>query len=270
MQVFSNLVSNAIKFTRNGSVNINIDSLKKDNEKVTIRFKITDTGIGITADKLEQIFSPFTQADISTTRKFGGSGLGLAISKQIIQMVDGKIWAKSNFGKGSSFYFQFTLPYFEDQRIKNIIPQQNSDKKRESDPINDTNTDIKKMLKILIVEDDKINQKVIELRMQSLGFKITIVENGKEAIDILKETDFDIVFMDIQMPILDGFETTKLIRSPKSQVKNHNITIIAMTAFAMKGDKENCFSIGMNDYIPKPIKVEELKKILKKWLPEKV
>lgn len=270
MQVFTNLVGNAIKFTRSGGVKIHIDAPKKDKEHVTIRFKITDTGIGITKDKLEQIFSPFTQADISTTRKFGGSGLGLAISKQIIQMANGKIWAESTFGKGSSFYFQLTLPYFEDQRKNNLIPKRNSDKKRESDPIHDIHTDIKKMLDILIVEDDKINQKVIELRMKSLGFQVVIVENGKEAIDILKEKEFDIIFMDIQMPILDGFETTKLIRSPQSAVIHHDIPIIAMTAFAMKGDKEKCFDIGMNDYISKPIKVEELKKILKKWLPQKI
>lgn len=271
LQVFTYVVDNAIKFTDRGGVKIYVEHLIEASTEPTLLFKIYDTGMGITADKLDEIFSPFFQIDTSTTRKTRGAGLGLAICKKVIQSAKGKIWVESSVGKGSCFFFKIPLPYPSELSSKKNNPPPAFIKTQKELTFNSVpQTGNHHLVNILVAEDDKINQKVIRMRMKSLGYEVVIVQNGEEVLQALSEKVFDIVLMDIQMPVLDGIEASKLIRSPDKLVKNPNIPIIAMTAFAMKGDKEKCFQAGINDYISKPIKIENLKKILKTWLPNKI
>jgi len=277
-QIIVNLVGNAIKFTEKGKVVLKVEKFEqgeRENIKgeenahllpgqiadssIPLHITVKDTGIGIPADMLNNIFKDFVQIDSSTTRRFGGTGLGLSISKKLVRMMGGEIWVNSKIGKGSIFHFivPFSPPLF----IKDITPQEAvrvSDKALPLTP-----------LKILIVEDDTVNQKVASGLLDKRGHRITIANNGREAIEILSREDFDIVLMDCQMPEMDGFETTRIIRNPQSSVRNHEITIIAMTAYVMKGEMERCIESGMTDYISKPIRREEfLSKVENLPLPQ--
>ncbi|MCP4150127.1 MAG: response regulator [bacterium] len=391
-QVLTNLIGNAIKFTPKGKVTLEVTLVKETEEKVTIRFAVTDTGIGIPKDRLNKLFEKFTQVDASMSRKYGGTGLGLTISRQICALMGGEIGVDSEEGKGSAFWFTATLikqppinettekksytgiqgkrilvvdvdptnrlvlrdqlhlwncrydealdgpaalgkmraaikktdPYdvailertMESMELDEMVKIIKDDpelcemplvmiasfgkrgdaahtrqigfsayltrpvtkdelfecltlvieKKTVSDEApthgivtRHTIAEHKKHnIRILVAEDNAINRKVAMQILQKLGFKAKIVTNGKKALQALEVDDFDLVLMDIQMPEMDGFEATSLIRDPESKVRDHNIPIIAMTANTMKGDREECISIGMNDYVGKPIKPAEL------------
>jgi len=250
-QVITNLISNAIKFTNNGTIDITIDKLTKR----TVRFEIKDTGIGLKNEEQKRLFKPFSQADGSTSREYGGTGLGLAISKQLVEMMNGKIWVESIYNQGSTFIFEIELEELKCSSIENnkiIHEKQELENKEIIEQLKNT--------KILLAEDDFINQEIILGLLEETNIQIDIAENGEEAVKLHKENAYTLIFMDIQMPILDGYEATTEIR----KVDKH-IPIYAITASAMKEDIQKTLESGMNGYLHKPIDVSKLYKILIKY-----
>ncbi|MBB6216217.1 PAS domain S-box-containing protein [Anaerosolibacter carboniphilus] len=241
-QVLNNLVNNAIKFTERGEVSLAVKKGLTINDEVELRFMVSDTGIGISPENMNRLFKTFSQVDSSITRKFGGTGLGLVISKQLVEIMGGTMMAISEVDKGSRFYFD----------IRYRIGAKTGIGKVKTDEIQQTT----KSLDILLVEDDKINQIVLTTMLQKRGHTVQIANNGLEALKIFAENKYDIILMDIQMPIMDGIEATKCIR--EREEGNSHITIIALTAHALKGDRERFLSIGMDGYISKPVQMEEL------------
>lgn len=245
-QILSNLISNSIKFTLIGSVSI-ILTVKNDD----VLFEIKDTGIGINNEIINNLFQPFIQADSSTTRLYGGTGLGLSICKKLVEILNGSIYIKSNVGIGTSIIFNIKNKIDEIENIK---------------VVSDTNKNIKNNIipnKIIIVEDNKINQIIIKKSLEKLKYDNYILyKNGRELIDnIYILENASIIFMDIHMPLLDGYETTRILRS-----KNINNPIIALTANALSGEKEKCISYGMNDFLLKPITLNDLRSMIEKWI----
>ena len=210
--------------------------------------------IGLSPEKQKKLFLSFSQADNSTTRKYGGTGLGLFISKQLVEMMDGDIWVKSELGVGSTFNFTVRL-----EKQQNVLSQPPL-----SETQNETNAIAQlRNSKILLVEDNEINQELVMELLTMNGIKVKIVNNGQEALDILAKEKFDGILMDCQMPIMDGYETTSHLRK---QEKLKNLPVIALTSNAMKGDKEKVLSVGMNDHIAKPIKPDAMFITMAKWI----
>ena len=239
--ILTNLVKNAIKYTHNGSIEFGYN-LKKDNETDELEFYVKDTGIGIPKERHEAIFERFIQADISDKMAYQGAGLGLAISKAYVEMLGGKIRVESEEGEGSCFYF--TLPYKTDPVLENIELQLASSA---------TNEKVKN-LKILIAEDDEVSEMLIDSLVKSFGKEILKARTGVEAIEICYDNpDIDLIMMDILMPVMGGYEATRKIRE-----FNKTVIIIAQTAYALAGDRENAIASGCNDYISKPINKTEL------------
>ncbi len=397
-QILTNLAGNAIKFTERGEVAVLVDVVSTQDSRIELRFSVRDTGIGIPSDKIDLLFSKFTQVDASTTRKYGGTGLGLAISKQLAEMMGGKIGVNSREGQGSEFWFTVWLglqskkanersesPEIRDKRILVVddnatnrqiltkrleswgakvmevpdgvsalstlrqavatgsffdaiitdmqmpkmdgvmlgreirrdeslrnsciimmtsLGQQNNKKELEeigfaaclTKPVR--NSDLhsrlksilsgcpqsivsqpniviptvpdnqKSMARILLAEDNITNQKVAQAILKKIGFHADVAANGTETVKALEQIDYDLVLMDVQMPVMDGLEATRIIRNPQSHVRNHDIPIIAMTANAMQGDRDRCLETGMNDYIAKPVNSKDLAEKLKIWLPQ--
>ena len=250
-QILVNLVGNAIKFTPRGSVKIRVKTSKSNNEFFPLVISVQDTGIGIPENKIDSIFESFTQANNDISRTFGGTGLGLAITKKLVQLQNGKIAVKSIPNVGTIF----TIEIFYAKSQTPFIKQHQ---------IPDTENKNLHGLRILIVEDNKINQFVVKQIVNKWNTNITIVSNGREAIEMLTETDFDIVLMDLQMPEISGFDATQIIRSQNSSVNNKTIPIIALTADAFIETKKKVLEAGMNDFVTKPIDQEELySKIIK-------
>ena len=234
-QIILNLVSNAVKFTSLGEITVSVKLLSEDADKVTVEFSVTDSGIGISDNKIETVFDDFQQATSGTSRIYGGTGLGLAIVKQLVEPQGGTISVKSEIGAGSTF--SFTLPF---QKTK-------VDVEPESDSIQPDN-DLKN-IRVLVVEDIALNQLLMKTLLDDFGFERDIASNGKIAIEKLQEKGYDIVLMDLQMPEMNGFETTEYIRKNM----NSNIPIIALTADVTTADLQKCTAVGMNDYIAKPV-----------------
>lgn len=234
-QVILNLISNAVKFTSNGGITVNVALLTEDDEKAVIEFSVTDTGIGIAADKLENIFENFQQATSGTSRLYGGTGLGLAIVKKLVESQDGGIHVKSTLNVGSTF--SFTLPFEKtsgNASLETVIV--------ETDPaIKDVN--------ILVVEDIALNQLLMKTLLNDFGFTCDIADNGKLALDLLKVNRYDLILMDLQMPLINGFEATEHIRNKMKS----KIPIIALTADVTTVDLAKCRDVGMNDYLAKPV-----------------
>jgi len=245
-QILINLLGNAIKFTDKGNITITSVMDKKTEHSVTFTVSIADTGIGISEQQLVTIFEDFSQADVSTTRKYGGTGLGLTISQKLIQLMGGALNVKSQIGQGAVFSFTLTLNRNQDQSLG----------RRKTD----SNSQLQSG-KVLLVEDDKVNQMVAVRMLKKLNCEVSVVNNGQEAVNILLKNSYDIVFMDVQMPIMNGIEATKLIRK-----RDKRAIIIAMTANVMKDEKDECFSVGMNDFLSKPVKMDSLSKIVTKHL----
>ncbi len=256
-QCLINLINNAIKFTEQGHVHVKV-SLRTDNDRPYVRFDVEDTGIGITTNRQEGIFEAFTQADGSTSRKFGGTGLGLAITKQLTKLLGGSLSISSEVGKGS--VFSLTIPAGVDVKSQPLFDRNNLAEKL-TDELS-TAEEEKFIGRVLIAEDSPTNQMLIKLLLERLGLELTIVEDGQEAVDKALSESFDLIFMDIQMPNMNGYEATETLR------KNEITTpIIALTAHAMKGDKEKCISAGCDDYLAKPIDRKKLLKTIQKYLP---
>ena len=250
-QILINLIGNAIKFTEHGEIAVSI-TLPDPGQ---VRFAVRDQGIGIPADKLAALFQPFSQVDASTTRKFGGTGLGLAICKRLVEMMQGSIAVDSEAGVGSCFYFDLPCRVAAaDPEPETLAPPP------APTPAPQTGA------RILLVEDNAVNQKVATRLLEKQGHHITLAENGLQAVQRLAETDFDVVLMDCQMPEMDGYEATRTIRSGEMGVRNRHVTIIAMTANAMEGDRERTLEAGMDDYLSKPIDARKLNETLARWL----
>ena len=256
-QILINLVSNAIKFTQQGDVTIEITKGQLNNEpKIELIFNVKDTGIGINDEQIEKLFNPFTQADTSTTRRFGGTGLGLAICKQLTELMNGDISVTSQMGSGSQFSFTTYLGVQNNQSPM-ITTMQNS----QNEPFKDMN--ILNDAHILLAEDNRINQLVAVEFLKLVGAKADIAKNGKEAVEkaLSDEANYDAILMDVQMPEMDGMEATEIIRKQLT-----DIPIIAMTAYAMGEEKQQFLDAGMSSHIPKPIDSKLLYKTLEHWI----
>lgn len=246
-QVLNNLISNAIKFTDKGEIVVTIKDTVIFGESIELQFSVSDTGIGIPSNAMDKLFKSFSQIDGSYTRRYKGTGLGLAISKQLVELMGGKIWVESEEGKGSTFYF--TIPFKIGNKSEEKLPEQTAIHKSD------------KTLNILLAEDDYINQIVISRMLEKKGHSVDVVDNGLEVVTAHKNKKYDVILMDIQMPVMDGIEATKLIRERDGSHKH--TPIIALTAFALQGDKERFLNLGMDEYIAKPVKMEELFSVIK-------
>ncbi len=263
-QVIVNLVGNAIKFTREGRVSLLVETEEVTPESATLRFTISDTGGGIPADKQEAVFMPFVQADSSKTRKFGGAGLGLAVSARLVELMGGRIWFESEPGQGSTFHFTARFGRTETvgapTRSSSLAPSENPTSgnalaaTRGVDP---AAAPPPGPWRVLVVEDNLINQKLIVRILQKAGHTVAVANDGKEALAALAREDFDVVLMDVQMPVMDGFEATAEIRKQEAGI-GRRLPVVALTAHAMQGDRERCLQAGMDGYVAKPIQRNDL------------
>jgi signal transduction histidine kinase/CheY-like chemotaxis protein len=248
-QILINLLGNAVKFTGRGEVSLGVEPLPDSPHGAGVLFSVSDTGIGIAKEKQRLIFEPFRQADGSMTRKYGGSGLGLAICAQLVRMMGGRIWVESEPGRGSVFHFTAQFAPVE----AGEIPQRahTAAELTGASPVAPN-------LRILLVEDNRINQKIATRMLENQGHRVATAENGRQGVDRFRDGCFDAILMDVQMPEMDGFEATQAIRTLEAGT-GHRIPIIAMTAHAMKGDRERCLETGMDGYVSKPVAAEDLR-----------
>ncbi|MDD5285208.1 MAG: ATP-binding protein [Desulfuromonadaceae bacterium] len=278
-QIITNLVGNAIKFTERGGITLHVRKDLEDDQHTTLRFMVRDTGAGIATDKLDHIFEPFTQADDFTTRKYGGTGLGLTISRRLVELMGGAIGVESAVGEGSLFWF---TAIFEKQAegalnagfspLSEIRANRdlNCDNKKQI-PINTLgppfgSTLIKgETIRILLADDDQINQMVIMTTLVKSGCSVDVAYNGRQALQLLEQNDYHLVLMDCMMPLMNGYDATVVIRDRDSAVRNHSIPVIALTANAFKDDKGKCLAAGMDDFLSKPVEVNMLLMMLGKW-----
>jgi CheY-like chemotaxis protein len=290
-QILTNLAGNAIKFTHHGCITIHVQLIENIEDDVLLRFGVKDTGIGIPENKMDMIFANFTQADASTTRRYGGTGLGLAISKQLAELMGGRMGVDSEIGKGSEFWFTVRFKKQKASTLEEICHPEAARHDRQAglmeedstttkaDSSNAMNTFVGSNARILVAEDNITNQQVAMGILKKLGLRADAVANGAEVIDAIKNLPYNLILMDVQMPVMDGLEATRRIREMEtkraalsgtttdSSSKRSYIPIIAMTAHAMQGDREKCLAAGMNDYLSKPVSPQDLVKHLKKWLP---
>ncbi len=256
-QVLFNLISNAIKFTHHGSISLNVTLLSQTSHSANYQFSVRDTGIGLSADHMNKLFSAFSQADSSVTRKYGGTGLGLAISKSIVEMMQGTMWVESQLGEGTTFFFTACFELSDEKELTSFLENEHGQE------ILSTNDNSPVQEHLLLVEDNEINQLIAMELLSKAGYTIDVANHGQEALDLLAEKDYDLVLMDIQMPIMDGLTTSREIRKQK---RFAHLPIVAMSAHAMTGDKEISIANGMNDHITKPIVPEVLYSTLRYWL----
>ncbi|MEH2050249.1 MAG: ATP-binding protein [Nostoc sp.] len=282
-QVLINLISNAIKFTETGSIEVSVTTRKNSDINHSaantdeIQFSVKDTGIGIPRDRLERLFKAFSQVNSSINRQYGGTGLGLAICKQLCELMGGRIWVESELGVGSTFYFTIAASVVPEESVTaNAVfcaiesPQvkQLVFKSQESFSVPDSSPSPEfHKLRILLTEDNLVNQKIALKQLKSLGYSADVANNGKEALQLLETVPYDLILMDCQMPILDGLETTKQIHrwQESSFASGRRPIVIAMTANAMKQDQQMCLDAGMDDYLSKPVMKEDLAATLEHW-----
>ena len=242
-QVLLNLAGNAIKFTESGEVAVSVRVESQESEEVCLEFAVRDTGVGIPPSHLDRILHPFSQADASPSRWFGGTGLGLSISQSLIAMMGGRIWVESEVGKGSTFYFTVWLPLAAE------VPT-------ERETSFDIATAAPRKLRILLAEDNAANQKLASYILQDRGHLVDIAGEGQEALYFTEQNRYDVIVMDMQMPDMDGLEAAGVIR--KREAGGSRVPIIAMTAHAMRDDRERCLEAGMDGYLAKPVNGHEM------------
>ncbi|MBI5739820.1 MAG: response regulator [Nitrospirae bacterium] len=257
-QVLLNLMGNAVKFTEEGEIELSLRAEDENSAFIKVHVAVRDTGTGIPEDKLDAIFEPFRQADTSTTRRFGGTGLGLSICRKLVSLMNGNIRVESEYGKGATFYFMALMgkALTETDMLSEDRGGNREDAVMSGGKARDTS--------ILLAEDNPVNQKLMTTMLNKMGYRVEIANNGKEAVEKVAGSPgkFGLVFMDIQMPQMDGYEAAKTIR-----VRGFSdIPIVALTAHAMKGDRENCLDAGMNDYITKPVKKDSILEMMGKWI----
>jgi signal transduction histidine kinase/DNA-binding NarL/FixJ family response regulator len=264
-QMLSNLVGNAIKFTQQGSVHIDAHEVESDGEECLLEFSVSDTGIGIPEDKQHLLFQPFSQTDSSTTRQYGGTGLGLSIVRSLAKLMGGEVGVDSNFNEGSRFWF----------RVRQGVIRKGEDSRDTVRPGNRAEQAECKSTRltgrVLVVEDNPTNRKVIEAILEKFGLAATMAEDGQRGIEILqRDAPFDLVLMDIQMPVLDGYAATSWIRQWEAEGNRPHLPIIALTADAFEEDKKHCLAVGMDDFLAKPILVDAVRSVLRRWLKPEV
>jgi CheY-like chemotaxis protein len=252
-QVLTNLCDNAIKFTGQGGVNVEVRCTPSDANHSELHFSVRDTGIGIPADKQKGIFEAFTQADTSTTRQFGGTGLGLTISARLVELMGGRIWVESVSGQGSTFHFTVQVENMGTARSPVALPRVEPD----AAPM--------RALKVLLVEDHPINQMLATTLLKKWGHTVVLAKNGQEGVDMFPTEPWDIVLMDMQMPVMGGLDATRLIRAREQA--GHRTPIVAMTANAMEADKQACLEAGMDDHLAKPFNSLGLQAVLERFAP---
>jgi signal transduction histidine kinase/CheY-like chemotaxis protein len=253
-QILINLAGNAIKFTSEGSVRISLQKNSDPQKKGNLTFIIKDTGHGISRENIHRLFKSFTQLDASRTRQHGGTGLGLAISKKLVEALGGEIWFESELNKGAEFYFTIQAKETSNQDSTVEAPSRVVEA-----PVEDSHSP-----RTLVVEDNLLNQKVITKILEKINLKTDIASNGKEALEMLDSSNYNLIFMDMEMPVMDGLEATRQIR--KNLPSERQPIIIAMTANAFMEDRERCLEAGMNDFISKPISIDKIKSMLNHWL----
>lgn len=253
-QILTNLVSNAVKFSDQGKIVMRAGQIDESADEVTLSFEVSDTGIGIATDQQSAIFQPFSQVDGSTSRKYGGSGLGLAIVAQLVRQMGGQIQVESEFGRGSTFHFTARLAKTGHQSAEKPAGA--------SSQIGETGKS--PAITVLVAEDNPVNQKLAQSQLNLLGFAADVVNGGQEALDALALKPYPIVLMDCQMPGMDGYEATVEIRRREAATA-HRTIVIAMTAHALNGAREKCQAAGMDDYIGKPVDIDDLDATLRRW-----
>jgi signal transduction histidine kinase/CheY-like chemotaxis protein len=253
-QILTNLVGNALKFSDQGKIVTRAGQIAESADEVTLSFEVSDTGIGIAADQQGAIFQPFSQVDGSTTRKYGGAGLGLAIVAQLVRQMGGQIRVESELGRGSTFRFTARLAKTGHQNAENLASA--------SSLVDETGTP--PAITVLVAEDNPVNQKLAQSQLHLLGFAADVVNGGQEALDALALKPYPIVLMDCQMPGMDGYEATFEIRR-REAATTHRTIVIAMTAHALNGAREKCQAAGMDDYISKPVDLDDLDATLRRW-----
>jgi CheY-like chemotaxis protein len=261
-QMISNLVGNAIKFTPQGRVHIGGVEIERDEVSALLEFAVTDSGIGIDAKQLDLLFKPFSQADSSTTRKFGGSGLGLSIVSNLARAMNGSVGVTSEPQKGSRFWFRI--------RASLVGADQNSRQSERGDldaslPIAETG---QLHGQVLVAEDNPVNAMVIGAMLNQLGLTYTLATDGQQAVDANVQRP-DLILMDLHMPVMDGYSATQTIRQWETENSQDRLPIIALTADAFEEDHQHCLAVGMDDFLTKPIAMDTLKKALSQWLPTK-
>jgi CheY-like chemotaxis protein len=247
-QILLNLVNNALKFTEHGDVRVSIECLSHVAALARLQFKVVDTGMGMSAEQQQKLFQPFSQVDTSFSRRHGGSGLGLVISQSLAQLMGGTIALESQVGQGSTFCFTADFPTCMASALVNTSVA--------------SIRGIFNNVHVLLVEDDVLNQMIAGELLKQLGVSVTVANNGFEALAALEKTAFHLIFMDIQMPQMDGYEAVKRIRQ---QPTRQHVPIIAMTAHAISTERERCLAAGMDDYLTKPIDIAGLAAMLSKW-----
>jgi len=255
-QILLNLCNNAAKFTSKGNIDLRIKLVHLEQKKCRIRIEIEDTGIGMSQEQIDQLFNTYSQADTSITRKYGGTGLGLTITKHLVSLMDGKIWINSEVGKGSTFSLEI------DQQIAS---------KNKPDTLTEADTIIASFegfpelqgKKVLLVDDNKVNLMVTSKLLKKVNMAVSTVENGQQAVDIALQDDFDIVLMDLQMPVMDGYTATTEIRK---QSKNEHLPIVALSANVMQADIDRCYQVGINSHLPKPLNINQVYETISRYI----
>ncbi|MBG0789508.1 MAG: response regulator [Desulfovibrionaceae bacterium] len=257
-QILINLLGNAVKFTEKGSINLTVETMQTAHDRLLLQFSVRDTGVGVPGDKLSSIFEAFTQADSSTTRQFGGTGLGLTISRELVQMMGGRIWAESTPGQGSTFHFTAAFDISPSAEVRLITDRDASQDGADLPAAN-----------ILMFEDSKYNAFVIQTYLKGTPCSLTVCANGRDGIEKFKEGSWDLVLMDIQMPVMDGYQATAAIRQWERESGLKPATIIAMTAYALNEDAERCLEAGADHHLPKPVKKSALFEAIRRLAAEK-
>ena len=268
-QVLVNLIGNAIKFTPRGEVTVRVAAASQSSQQVELEFAVADTGIGIARKDLARIFQPFTQADSSTTRLHNGAGLGLAIASSLVSMMGGQLCVTSELGRGSTFSFTARLELQPETAALPPAPRSAFDPLQgQAGFVVDEQAPLQApppSLRILLAEDTPANQKLVLHILRKRGHVVAIAGNGAEAVEMARRQSYDVVLMDVQMPIMDGFQATEAIRLLE---RDHQarVPIVAMTAHAMKGDRQRCLAAGMDGYIAKPINSGELIRLVESFV----
>jgi PAS domain S-box-containing protein len=270
-QALLNLCSNAVKFTQRGCVAVSADVVERSAQAITITFNVRDTGIGIPADRLQSLFHPFSQVDTSTTRRFGGTGLGLSIVKRLVELMGGRVGVESQEGVGSRFWFEVPLLIPAQGQARQSAPAHETEHASSPDATLSRKSTIRQKSperaarRILLVEDNPVNQKVALFTLAKLGYRADVAPDGRQAVLAWQRGNYELILMDCEMPVLDGYEATRQIRAEEAGAQH--IPIIALTAHAVTGAEAECRAAGMDAYLTKPLIREQLEEQLERFLP---